>query len=158
MSVDTRTIRKIIRLLKEENIGKIKIQDTDGSIIEVSRSSETFSPQTSITSPTQSAQSHAETIPAVMSQQAPAATITQTTQNKHTVNSPMVGTYYASPTPDAKPFVEIGQHVNIGDVLCIVEAMKMFNQIEADRTGKITDILVKNGQPVEFEQPLFIIE
>lgn len=156
MSVDTRTIRKIIRLLKEEDIGKIKIQDTDGSIIEVSRSSETILPQTTIATPIQSTQPHVETTNTTPKQQT--SVTTQITQDKHTVNSPMVGTYYASPSPDAKPFVEIGQHVNIGDVLCIVEAMKMFNQIEADRTGKITTILVENGQPVEFEQPLFIIE
>jgi acetyl-CoA carboxylase biotin carboxyl carrier protein len=156
MSVDTRTIRKIIRLLKEEDIGKIKIQDTDGSIIEVSRSAETILPQTTITNPTQPIQSYIETTTETPKQQTPVTT--QITQDKHTVNSPMVGTYYASPSPDAKPFVEIGQHVNIGDVLCIVEAMKMFNQIEADRTGKITAILVENGQPVEFEQPLFVIE
>ncbi|MGD9153452.1 MAG: acetyl-CoA carboxylase biotin carboxyl carrier protein [Gammaproteobacteria bacterium] len=156
MSVDTRTVRKLIRLLKEEDIGKIKIQDTDGSIIEVSRSSETILPQTTIATPIQSTQPRVETATTPPKQQPPATT--QITQDKHTVNSPMVGTYYASPSPDAKPFVEIGQHVNIGDVLCIVEAMKMFNQIEADRTGKITTILVENGQPVEFEQPLFIIE
>jgi len=143
MSVDTRTIRKIIRLLKEEDVGKIKIQDPDGSIIEVSRS-ETYAPQ-----PITVAQPQAvtETTPEA-TQQPPG----------HTVNSPMVGTFYASPSPDAKPFVEIGQHVNIGDVLCIVEAMKMFNQIEADRSGKVVTALVENGQPVEFDQPLFVIE
>ena len=156
--VDTRTVRKLIRLLKEEGIGKLKIQDTDGSIIEVSKSLETIVPQQTITTPAQPpAQPHVETA-AAPPQQTPAAATTQPTQNKHTVNSPMVGTYYASPTPDAKQFVEIGQHVNVGDVLCIVEAMKMFNQIEADRTGKITSMLVENGQPVEFEQPLFVIE
>jgi len=147
MSVDTRTIRKVIRLLKEEDIEKIKIQDTDGSIIEVSRSSETFLSHT---------QPHLKTT-TIIPETPPVAT-TQIAQDKHTVNSPMVGTYYASPSPDAKPFVEIGQHVNIGDVLCIVEAMKMFNQIEADRTGKITAALIENGQPVEFDQPLFVIE
>lgn len=160
MSIDTRTVRKLIRLLKEEGIGKIKIQDADGSIIEVSRASETM------ISPTAAISAHAQPIAwphspeaiavAAAPQQAPATA--QATQNKHTVNSPMVGTYYASPSPDAKPFVQVGQHVNIGDVLCIVEAMKMFNQIEADRTGKIAAMLVENGQPVEFEQPLFVIE
>ena len=149
--VDTRTVRKLIRLLKEEDIGKIKIQDTDGSIIEVSRSSETIVPRANIAIP---AQPNTETATETTPQQAP----TQIAQDKHTVNSPMVGTYYASPSPDAKPFIEIGQHVNIGDILCIVEAMKMFNQIEADRTGKVTSMLVENGQPVEFEQPLFVIE
>ena len=70
----------------------------------------------------------------------------------------MVGTMYTSPSPDAPPFVTIGQTVKVGDTLCIVEAMKMFNEIEADRAGKIVDILVANGDPIEYDQPLFIIE
>lgn len=77
--------------------------------------------------------------------------------NEHAVKTPMVGTFYRSPTPNDKPFVEIGQSVNVGDILCIVEAMKMLNQIEADRAGIIKQVLVENGQPVEFDQPLFII-
>lgn len=76
----------------------------------------------------------------------------------HKVCSPMVGTMYASPSPDAPPFVKIGQSVKVGDTLCIIEAMKMFNEIEADRAGVIVDILVQNGEPVEYDQPLFIIE
>lgn len=74
------------------------------------------------------------------------------------IRSPMVGTFYSSPNPDAKPFVEIGQKVNVGDTLCIVEAMKMMNQIESDQMGTIKSILVKSGQPVEFDEPLIIIE
>jgi acetyl-CoA carboxylase biotin carboxyl carrier protein len=151
MSVDTRTIRKVIRLLKEENIGKIKIQDTDGSIIEVSQC-ETSLAQPAIVSPAQPIQ------PQAPAETTPEPTVTTQQPTGHTVNSPMVGTFYASPSPDAKPFVEIGQHVNIGDVLCIVEAMKMFNQIEADRAGKVAAMLVENGQPVEFDQPLVVIE
>jgi acetyl-CoA carboxylase biotin carboxyl carrier protein len=76
----------------------------------------------------------------------------------HTVNSPMVGTFYRAPTPGAKPFVEVGQHVAIGDTLCIIEAMKILNQIESDRAGTVTQILVENGEPVEYNQPLFAIE
>ncbi|CAN0605424.1 unnamed protein product, partial [Ectocarpus sp. 12 AP-2014] len=75
----------------------------------------------------------------------------------HTLNSPMVGTFYRSPSPTAKAFVEVGQKVNVGDVVCIVEAMKMMNQIEADKSGTVTEILVENGQPVEFDQPLVVI-
>jgi len=151
MSVDTRTIRKIIRLLKEEDIGKIKIQDPDGSIIEVSRCEISLAQPTPV--------SHAQaTQPQQITETPPEPTVAMQQPTEHTVNSPMVGTYYASPSPDAKPFIEIGQHVNIGDVLCIVEAMKMFNQIEADRAGKIAAMLVENGQPVEFDQPLVVIE
>ena len=75
----------------------------------------------------------------------------------HVVTSPMVGTFYESPSPGAKPFVELGQQVNVGDTLCIIEAMKMLNQIESDKAGKITARLVDNGQPVEFGQDLFVI-
>lgn len=152
MSVDTRTVRKLIRLLKEENVGKIKIQDSDGSVIEISQQPEAgCAPQTVTT--------HAAPVaPQPMAEATPEPATSITTPSGHTVNSPMVGTYYASPSPDAKPFVEIGQHVNAGDTLCIVEAMKMFNQIEADRTGKLAAMLVDNGQPVEFDQPLFVIE
>lgn len=76
----------------------------------------------------------------------------------HKVCSPMVGTMYTSPSPDSPPFVKVGQSVKVGDTLCIIEAMKMFNEIEADRAGVIKDILVQNGEPVEYDQPLFIIE
>lgn len=80
-----------------------------------------------------------------------------TSPNDHTMNSPMVGTFYRAPSPNDKPFVDVGQNVKIGDTLCIIEAMKMLNQIEADASGKIKRILVENGQPVEFGQALFII-
>jgi acetyl-CoA carboxylase biotin carboxyl carrier protein len=75
-----------------------------------------------------------------------------------TITSPMVGTYYSASAPGAKPFVEIGMEIKVGQILCIIEAMKMMNQIESDKTGRITAILAKNGEPVEFGQPLFIIE
>ena len=79
-------------------------------------------------------------------------------QKGHQVKSPMVGTFYRASAPGAKPFVEIGDTISAGQTICIIEAMKMLNQIEADSTGKVTAILVENGQPVEFGQPLFIIE
>jgi acetyl-CoA carboxylase biotin carboxyl carrier protein len=77
---------------------------------------------------------------------------------EHIVTAPMVGTYYASPSPGAKSFVEMGDEVEVGQVLCIIEAMKMMNQIESERAGRVKAVLVKNGEPVEFDQPLFIIE
>ena len=76
----------------------------------------------------------------------------------HVVRSPMVGTFYRTPSPDAKAFVEVGQKVNAGDTLCIVEAMKMMNQIEADKSGVVKAIPVENGQPVEYDEPLVVIE
>jgi acetyl-CoA carboxylase biotin carboxyl carrier protein len=78
--------------------------------------------------------------------------------DEHTVTSPMVGTYYSSASPGAKPFVEIGSEIEVGQILCIIEAMKMMNQIESDKAGRVTAMLAKNGEPVEFGQPLFIIE
>jgi acetyl-CoA carboxylase biotin carboxyl carrier protein len=78
--------------------------------------------------------------------------------NKHSVKAPMVGTVYLAPSPGAKPFIEVGQAIKAGDTLCLIEAMKMFNQIEADKTGTITAILVESGSPVEFNQPMVIIE
>jgi acetyl-CoA carboxylase biotin carboxyl carrier protein len=78
--------------------------------------------------------------------------------NEHVVTAPMVGTFYAAASPGAKPFVEIGDEVELGHVLCIIEAMKMMNQIESDKAGRITSIMAKNGDPVEFGQPLFVIE
>ena len=89
---------------------------------------------------------------AAPAEEAPAAIIGQI------VRSPMVGTFYRTPSPDAKSFVEVGQKVNAGDPLCIVEAMKMMNQIEADKSGVVKAILVENGQPVEFDEPLVVIE
>jgi acetyl-CoA carboxylase biotin carboxyl carrier protein len=79
-------------------------------------------------------------------------------QNRNTVNSPMVGTFYASASPESKPFVTVGQSVKKGDTLCILEAMKMMNQVQAESDGKILEILIDNAEPVEFDQPLFVIE
>jgi acetyl-CoA carboxylase biotin carboxyl carrier protein len=90
---------------------------------------------------------------------APGAAPVKAAANKdHVVPAPMVGTYYAAPSPTAKPFVEIGDEVKPGQVLCIIEAMKMMNQIESDRGGRVTAVMCKNGDPVEFGQPLFVIE
>jgi acetyl-CoA carboxylase biotin carboxyl carrier protein len=87
--------------------------------------------------------------------EAPAAT---EAVSGHNVNSPMVGTFYRSPTPGAKPFVEVGQSVSVGDPLCIIEAMKLFNEIEADKAGVVRAILKENGEPVEYGEPLFVID
>jgi acetyl-CoA carboxylase biotin carboxyl carrier protein len=106
----------------------------------------------------------AQAVPAVHA--APAAAAAPATaagehpprNDEHTVTSPMVGTFYSTASPGAKPFVEIGSEIKIGQILCIIEAMKMMNQIESDKEGRVTAILAKNGEPVEFGQPLFIIE
>jgi acetyl-CoA carboxylase biotin carboxyl carrier protein len=96
--------------------------------------------------------------PAAVAAAAPAPAAEAGVPSGHVVTSPMVGTFYRSSAPGNKSFVEVGQRVNTGDTLCIIEAMKMFNQIEADKAGAIKAILVENGQPVEYGQPLFVIE
>lgn len=150
MSVDIRTIRKIIKLMKEEGVGEIEIREGEESV-RVSQFAVDAAKATVAHIPTQQPIIEEKAAPQKSEKQNPI-------EHKHTVNSPMVGTYYASPSPDAKPFVEIGQHVNVGDPLCIVEAMKMFNQIEADRAGKVIRCLVENGQAVDFDCPLYVIE
>ncbi|HET8691225.1 MAG TPA: acetyl-CoA carboxylase biotin carboxyl carrier protein, partial [Steroidobacteraceae bacterium] len=88
----------------------------------------------------------------------PTAAAAPAARDENLVTAPMVGTFYASPAPGAKPFVEVGQEVRVGQVLCIIEAMKMMNQIESERAGKVVAVLARNGEPVEFGQPLFAIE
>jgi len=103
----------------------------------------------------------ATSAPAAPSSAAPAASASierRPIVDEHTVTSPMVGTYYSASAPGAKPFVEIGSEIKVGQVLCIIEAMKMMNQIEADKAGRIVAIMARNGDPVEFGQPLFVVE
>lgn len=154
--MDIRKIRKIISLVKEQNISEIEICEGEESV----RISQFvgFADPIPATAAATVIPVSAQPPQAVLAIDPQPETQQQPLDSKYTINSPMVGTFYASPSPDAKTFVEIGQHVNIGDVICIVEAMKMFNQIEADRTGKITSCLVENGYPVEYGQPLFVIE
>lgn len=157
--MDIRKIRKLIELLEETGISEIEIKEGEESL--------RLSRHCSVPMEAQqvryvSAPSH-QTAP---SPESHSVTPTLHHDNKpstpmaagHKIHSPMVGTMYTSPSPETPPFVSIGQSVKVGDTLCIVEAMKMFNEIEADRAGKIIDILVKNGDPVEYDQILFIIE
>ncbi len=146
--MDIRKIKKLIELLEESGIAEIEIKEGEESV-RISRM------------PTGSAMLHAlpqiaaAPVPAPT---APAAEAPKARPNEHVVTAPMVGTFYASPTPGAKSFVEIGDEIKVGQVLCIIEAMKMMNQIEADRAGRITSIMARNGDPVEYGQPLFVIE
>lgn len=152
--MDIRKVKKLIELLEESGIAELEIQEGEESV-RISRY-----PQGQA--------------PAPMMMQAPAplpvaaapasAAVAEATEaipeipEGHTVNSPMVGSFYRSSSPSAPSFVDVGKKVNIGDTLCIIEAMKMFNQIEADKAGIIAAILVENGEPVEYGQPLFVIE
>jgi acetyl-CoA carboxylase biotin carboxyl carrier protein len=152
--MDIRKVKKLIELLEESDIAEIEIHEGEESV-RISRAS-----QVTLSSPVAAAVA----APATAAPSAPAATPAETPsapeQNEisgHQVMSPMVGTFYRAPSPDAKPFVEEGDQVSVGDTLCIVEAMKILNQIESDKTGTVKKILVENGEPVEFNQPMFII-
>ena len=155
--MDIRKVKKLIELLEESEVAEIEIHEGEESV-RISRT-----PQASAIAPQfiQAPAMAAAPLPAAAS--APAAEpagapAEEAIPEGHTVNSPMVGTFYEAPSPGAKPFVEVGQQVAVGDTLCIIEAMKMLNQIEADKAGKITAKLVENGQPVEFGQSLFVID
>jgi acetyl-CoA carboxylase biotin carboxyl carrier protein len=150
--MDIRKVKKLIELLEESNIDEIEIKEGEESV-RISRNS---------AQPLMAAYAHAPVAPppapapAAPAAAAPAAESAPVNSGK-VINSPMVGTFYRSPSPTSPSFVEVGQTVKVGDVLCIIEAMKMMNQIEADKAGTIEAILVDNGEPVEFEQPLFSI-
>jgi len=154
--MDIRKIRKLIELLEETGIAEIEIKEGEESL-RLSRHSPAPSQISYVSAP-----AAPQSMPQV--QQAPVATAVNESKPApvaiagHKIRSPMVGTMYTSPSPETAAFVSIGQSVKVGDTLCIVEAMKMFNEIEADRAGKIVDILVSNGDPVEYDQPLFVIE
>jgi acetyl-CoA carboxylase biotin carboxyl carrier protein len=143
-----RKIRKLIELIKETGIAEIEIREGEQSVRicrEFNKGAPTILP--------------APQAPVYAIQEEKAVYVAPSaSENKNVVKSPMVGTVYLAPSPGAKQFVQVGQTVKIGDTLCLVEAMKMFNQIEADKAGTITAILVESGAPVEFDQPLFAIE
>lgn len=154
--MDIRKVKKLIELLDETGVYEIEIKEGEESV-RISRNAPGVNYSHVMMPPSDyrhAPQQHATTTTEVT----PAKPAENANENKHKVKSPMVGTAYLSSTPGSKPFVDIGQAVQIGDTLCLVEAMKMFNQIEADRSGKVTARFIENGTPVEFDQPLFIIE
>ena len=149
--MDIRKVKKLIELLQESGIAELEITEGDDSV-RICRY-----PAAAVSAP-------APPAPVAVQAPAPATVATapvpvvETSSGGHQVTAPMVGTFYDSPAPGAKPFVQIGSMVSEGDVLCIIEAMKMMNQIETDVSGTIASVLIENGEPVEFDQPLFIIE
>lgn len=150
--MDLRKIKKLIELVEESGIAELEIQEGEESV-RISRSSSTpvatqvMVPQAAPVAP-----------PVAVAPVETAASDTSNAISGHTIRSPMVGTYYAAASPGAKNFVEVGQQIKAGDVLCIVEAMKMMNQIESDVAGTVKAILISNGDPVEYDEPMFIIE
>ncbi|HBI4014783.1 TPA: acetyl-CoA carboxylase biotin carboxyl carrier protein [Salmonella enterica subsp. enterica serovar Heidelberg] len=156
--MDIRKIKKLIELVEESGISELEISEGEESV-RISRTTANAGfpvMQQAYAAPMmqQPALSNAVAPAATPAMEAPAAAEI----SGHIVRSPMVGTFYRTPSPDAKAFIEVGQKVNVGDTLCIVEAMKMMNQIEADKAGTVKAILVEGGQPVEFDEPLVVIE
>ena len=147
--MDIRKVKKLIELLEESGIAEIEIHEGEESV-RISRYAQNAMPQVVMQAPAAAAPPAAPA--AAPAPAEPAVPV------GHTVNSPMVGTFYRAASPGTKPFVEVGQRVNLGDTLCIIEAMKMLNQIESDKAGVVQAILAENGGPVEFGQPLFVIE
>ncbi len=153
--MDIRKVRKLIELLNESGMAEIEIKEGEESV-RISRErapaafSPIFMPAGAMTPSGGEAPTHSGAVTKPETE--------ESTISGHHITSPMVGTFYRAPSPGAKPFVDIGQKVEVGDTLCIIEAMKMLNQIEADKAGVIAAVLAENGQPVEFGQSLFVIE
>jgi acetyl-CoA carboxylase biotin carboxyl carrier protein len=152
--MDLRKIKKLMELLEESGIAEIEVKEGEESI-KLSRN--TGSPVAPVQQMIQQPMMPQPQVPHETSQ-TQGKSDDSSNQNRNTVNSPMVGTFYASASPESKPFVTVGQSVKKGDTLCILEAMKMMNQVQAESNGKILEILVDNAEPVEFDQPLFVIE
>mgnify|MGYP000435242435 FL=1 len=154
--MDIRKIKKLIELVEESGISELEISEGEESV-RISRAA----PNVGYPVMQQAYAAPVMQQPALSNAVAPAAEAPVAAAAEisgHIVRSPMVGTFYRTPSPDAKAFIEVGQKVNVGDTLCIVEAMKMMNQIEADKSGVVKAILVESGQPVEFDEPLVVIE
>jgi acetyl-CoA carboxylase biotin carboxyl carrier protein len=156
--MDIRKVKKLIELLEESGIAEIEISEGEESV-RISRYPKGGPAPAPVVHYAAPAPAPQAPVQAVAAPSAPVAAVpSPAAKPDHTVTAPMVGTFYSAATPGAKPFVDIGSEVNVGDTLCIIEAMKMMNQIESDKSGRVSAILVKNGDPVEFGQPLFIIE
>ena len=156
--MDIRKIKKLIELLEESGIAEIEIKEGEEAV-RISRMP--TGPMVTQSAPPPAAAPAPAPAPAAPGA-LPAASADgpgkPKNANEHVITAPMVGTFYASPSPGAKPFVEIGDEIKVGQVLCIIEAMKMMNQIEADKGGRITSVMARSGDPVEFGQPLFVVE
>jgi len=155
--MDIRKIKKLIELLEESGIAEIEIKEGEEAL-RISRMPASglaahqlaHVPSLPLNAPLP--------VPAKAAAPAGEAPAPKAKANEHVITAPMVGTFYGAPSPGAKPFIEIGDEIKVGQVLCIIEAMKMMNQIEADRAGRVTSIMARNGDPVEFGQPLFVVE
>lgn len=154
--MDIRKIKKLIELVEESGITELEVSEEEGTV-RISRAAPAVAPAAVqyVAAPQQAPVSAAASTASAPAQEASSVS---SEVSGHAVLSPMVGTFYRSPSPEAKPFIEVGQQVKVGDALCIVEAMKMMNRIEADKAGVVKAILVNDGEAVEFDQPLIVIE
>ncbi len=150
--MDLRKLKTLIDLVAESGIAELEITEGDGKVRIVKNTTQQLVPAQMMAAPQQMAAPMAAPVAAPAAPDVPAA------PTGHVVKSPMVGTFYRSAQPGSPPFVDIGSEVKEGSTLCIIEAMKLLNEIESDKAGRIKAVLVENGQPVEFGQPLFIVE
>ena len=157
--MDIRKVKKLIELLESSDVDEIEIHEGEESV-RISRHRAAAPPAVMPVPAAMPAAMTPATVPAPEPTPAPspAAAVAPAPAAGHTVTSPMVGTFYAAPSPGAKPFVSVGQRVAVGDTLCIIEAMRTLNQIEADVEGEVSAVLAENGQPVEYDQPLLVID
>jgi acetyl-CoA carboxylase biotin carboxyl carrier protein len=156
--MDIRKVKKLIELLEESDIDELEIKEGEESV-RISRHSSQARAAYAAGAAAAPALPHSFAPPPAPAPQPAAESSSRSAPsiNGHVIKSPMVGTFYRSPSPGSPSFVETGQHVKVGDIVCIVEAMKMMNQIEADKAGVVEAILIEDGQPVEFDQPLITI-
>lgn len=153
--MDLRKLKTLIDLVSESGVAELEIREGEDHVRIVNRAdaAKAAPATTTVAVPAAAPAS----IPAPAAAPAPSTTPAAPEAPRETINSPMVGTFYRSPSPGAKSFVEVGQHVKAGDTVCIIEAMKLMNEIEAEADGVILEVLVENGSPVEFGQPLFVL-
>jgi acetyl-CoA carboxylase biotin carboxyl carrier protein len=155
--MDLRKLKKLIDLVQESGIAELEITEGEEKVKIVKGGAVSIAPASATTLGLGTAPAPAEARPAPAAPAAPPAAEPEAGQEGHVVKAPMVGTFYRSASPDAKPFVEVGQTIKEGQTICIIEAMKLMNEIEADASGVVKAVLVENGQPVEYGQPLFIL-
>jgi acetyl-CoA carboxylase biotin carboxyl carrier protein len=155
--MDIRKIKKMIELLEESGIAEIEIKEGEETL-RIARVHPGTAPAPAPVAPAPASPAPAAAAPAAAAVAPAPESALRAGAGEHIVAAPMVGTYYSAPSPGAKQFIEIGDEIEVGQVLCIIEAMKMMNQIESEKSGTIKAILVKNGEPVEFGQPLFIVQ
>ena len=147
--MNLKEIKEMIQLMNDNNLNELEVE-RDGLKIRLVRGQKGIVQEISSSLPPE--------VTAAQAPQAAAAPKSDQDTNLHQIKAPMVGTFYKAPSPDAPPFVEIGDTVNLGDVVCIIEAMKLMNEIKSEVKGKIKTVLAENGEPVEFGQPLFLVE